>query len=343
MKRSPDSNRTAPGHGITPRPSRAKEARAGRGAQTFLHQIRALTKQPSGSGFSGGSFARGRVHPLSGRTAQRVIVKARIVRFNAATGTKAVAAHLHYLVRDGVGVDGEDPKLFTAVGELDEREVRDWIKAGAEDRHQFRFIVSPEHADQLDLTQYTKDLMQQMASDLKTNLDWIAVTHHDTDNPHAHIVLRGVDDQGSDLVISRDYLSRGLRAMAQDLATRELGPRTAFEIDQQHTKQLTQDRSTPLDQQLEKDAARDPQHRIDLCKSAPRGFDLAQQYLAHELRFDPQFAFHFYDIDFCRQAEARHIRMGTGAICAIHASAGQLGGEAWRTAYQQYLTKYGET
>lgn len=89
-------------------------------------------------------------------------------------------------------------------------------------------------------------------------------------------MLRGVDDQGGDLVISRDYMSRGLRAMAQDLATRELGPRTAFEIDQQQTKQLTQDRLTPLDQQIEKDATRDPQQRIDLRKPAPRGFDLVQ-------------------------------------------------------------------
>lgn len=171
MKRPPDSNRTAPGHGITPRPSSAKEARTGRGARTFLNHIRTLTKSPSGNRFSGGSFARGTVHPLSGRNAQRVLIKACIVRVSAVTGTKAVSAHLHYLVRDGVGVDGEDPKLFTAVGELDEREVRDWIKVGAEDRHQFRFIVSPEHADQLDLAQYTKDLMQQMASDLKRT--WI--------------------------------------------------------------------------------------------------------------------------------------------------------------------------
>lgn len=60
------------------------------------------------------------------------------------------------------------------------------------------------------------------------------------------------------------------------------------------------------------------------------------------LRFDPQFEFHFYDMDFCRQAELRDLRMGTWAISVIHASAGQLGGESWFAAYQKYLDKYGE-
>jgi tetratricopeptide (TPR) repeat protein len=61
-----------------------------------------------------------------------------------------------------------------------------------------------------------------------------------------------------------------------------------------------------------------------------------------DLRFDPRFRFHFYDMDFCRQAEIRNIRMGTWAISVVHASAGALGVEDWRSAYRSYLTKYGE-
>jgi len=62
-----------------------------------------------------------------------------------------------------------------------------------------------------------------------------------------------------------------------------------------------------------------------------------------DLRFDPRFQFHFYDMDFCRQAETKGIRMGTSAISLVHASAGVLGVESWRIAYQDYLAKYGET
>jgi len=64
--------------------------------------------------------------------------------------------------------------------------------------------------------------------------------------------------------------------------------------------------------------------------------------LSHELRFDPKFEFHFYDMDFCRQAERRGLRMGTFAVSMIHASAGELGGKAWLASYHRYLEKYGE-
>jgi len=61
-----------------------------------------------------------------------------------------------------------------------------------------------------------------------------------------------------------------------------------------------------------------------------------------DLRFDTRFRFDFYDLDFCRQAEERGIKMGTWAISTIHASAGKLGGDAWRAGYRVYLEKYGE-
>ncbi len=68
----------------------------------------------------------------------------------------------------------------------------------------------------------------------------------------------------------------------------------------------------------------------------------SQTLIEKDLRFDPQFKFHFYDLDFCRQAEIRGIRMGTWAISVVHASAGTLGVESWRAAYREYLAKYGE-
>ncbi len=61
------------------------------------------------------------------------------------------------------------------------------------------------------------------------------------------------------------------------------------------------------------------------------------------VRFDPRFKFHFYDLDFCRQAELGMLRMGTWAISAIHASIGDFGRDAWRSAYVTYLAKYGES
>ena len=67
----------------------------------------------------------------------------------------------------------------------------------------------------------------------------------------------------------------------------------------------------------------------------------SETLIKNELRFDPQFDFHFYDIDFCRQAELKGLKMGTCHVSLIHESGGDFN-EAWRQMYQKYLTKYGE-
>ncbi len=64
--------------------------------------------------------------------------------------------------------------------------------------------------------------------------------------------------------------------------------------------------------------------------------------IEHQLRFDPKFNFHFYDLDFCRQAELKNLRMGTWPITLVHESIGAFGSESWRAAFDIYLKKYGE-
>ncbi len=60
------------------------------------------------------------------------------------------------------------------------------------------------------------------------------------------------------------------------------------------------------------------------------------------VQFDPRFPFHFYDLDFCRQAELAGLRMGTWGLSLIHASGGRLGTSEWSATYEEYLRKYGE-
>lgn len=59
------------------------------------------------------------------------------------------------------------------------------------------------------------------------------------------------------------------------------------------------------------------------------------------LRFDERFDFHFYDLDFCREAEQLGLRMGTCAISVVHQSSGVFGTPAWHAAYATYLEKWG--
>jgi GT2 family glycosyltransferase len=60
------------------------------------------------------------------------------------------------------------------------------------------------------------------------------------------------------------------------------------------------------------------------------------------LRFDERFMFHFYDMDFCRQAELKRLSMGTWPISVVHESSGNFSSPSWREGYVQYLQKYGE-
>jgi GT2 family glycosyltransferase len=61
-----------------------------------------------------------------------------------------------------------------------------------------------------------------------------------------------------------------------------------------------------------------------------------------ELRFDERFQFHFYDLDFCRQAEQAGLRMGTWPISVIHESVGAFTGDGWQRGYERYLEKWRE-
>jgi len=187
--------------------------------------------------------------------AQRVVVKARVVRNRGLGGQQRMRKHVQYLERDGVDQGGGEGRAFDA-GEFLSPEAMDaFVQRAADDRHHFRFIVSPERGSDLDLTEYARDLMSQAERDLGTSLQWIAVAHHNTDNPHVHIIVRGVDERDADLVISRGYVSRGLRERGQEIATRELGLRVEQDIEKQRAKELRAERVTGLDRQLEREAA----------------------------------------------------------------------------------------
>ena len=154
---------------------------------------------------------------------RRVVVKARIVRLRVAS--RAADAHVGYLQRDGTTRDGEHARLYGAG--TDAADGRGFTERGRDDRHQFRFIVAPEDGDRLsDLRGFTRDVMRQMEEDLRTRLDWVAVDHFNTGHPHSHVIVRGRDDQGKDLVIAQDYITDGMRLRAQERATLELGPKT---------------------------------------------------------------------------------------------------------------------
>lgn len=244
------------------RPGRIKSTRAGK-PKSFINQVLRAAKKAghTGSGRAsrsgGGTIARGRSTFGRGRNTfsrnrlfgsnRRVVVAARIARHSGKAFRSApLSTHLSYLKREGVSRDGEKGVMFDATNErADDLAFSDRCQ---DDRHHFRFIVSPEDAGEMsDLRAFTRDLASQMESDLGTKLDWVAVDHWNTDNPHVHLLIRGVDETGADLVISRDYISRGIRLRAEDLVSIELGPKPEHEIHNALEKEITTERWTRLD------------------------------------------------------------------------------------------------
>ena len=185
---------------------------------------------------------------FAGLRARRAIVKTRLVRLGP-KGLPGARAHLRYVQRDGVTREGSPGELYGPSS--DQADGKAFVERCSGDRHQFRFIVSAEDgAEYPDLKPYVRRLMAQAELDLGTRLDWVAVDHFNTDQPHTHIILRGVDDRGENLIIAREYIAHGFRERAAELATIDLGPRTDREIEDRLRHDVEQERLTAIDRRL---------------------------------------------------------------------------------------------
>jgi type IV secretory pathway VirD2 relaxase len=215
-------------------------------ARTFRNELLA------GIALRGGVRRRPSAGPLRAEAhrpdARRVVVKARVVRLTA-YGSKAAALHLRYIERDGVEKDGSKGVLYGAEGPV-RRRTFEAPRLG--EAHQFRFIVSPEDAGELDLTAYVRRLMARLEQDLGRKVEWAAVNHYNTGHPHTHVVVRGLGRDGHELRIDRSYIASGMRWRAQEIATEELGPRREFEIRRSRVREITQERFTSLDHELDR-------------------------------------------------------------------------------------------
>jgi type IV secretory pathway VirD2 relaxase len=175
-----------------------------------------------------------------------VVVKVHVAPMRRG-GAKAARLHLQYIERDGVEKDGSSGILYSEGGPIDARGFGERI---AGERHQFRIVLAPEDAGELDLTGYVRGFMAQVERDTGRKLRWAAVNHYNTDNPHAHIVLRGMDRDGQGVRLDRGYVAHGLRWRAQELATNELGPRLERDIERSRAHEVTQERFTSLDRDI---------------------------------------------------------------------------------------------
>ena len=165
-------------------------------------------------------------------------------------------AHARYLAREGaqrehgrgLGFNGarEDLDLVATVNE--------WER---DDGLMWSFIVSPEDADRMDLRQHVRELVAGMEHDLGTRLEWVAIDHHNTDDDHVHLLVRGVREDGRMLEIEREYLKHGIRELSEKLIERELGPRLEREVLLARERVIEREQWTEIDRALQRRAVLD--------------------------------------------------------------------------------------
>jgi type IV secretory pathway VirD2 relaxase len=160
-------------------------------------------------------------------------------------------AHGRYLAREsategkhgektGFGPGHEPIPVATTLG--------NWQSEG--DERMFKLIISPEFGERMDLEAHTRSLMARMEQDLGTTLEWVAVSHHNTQHPHIHVALRGINDRGQALRLERDYIRFVIRHHAEDLCTAQLGYRTPLDAEEAQRREIDQCRYTSLDRLL---------------------------------------------------------------------------------------------
>lgn len=171
---------------------------------------------------------------------RNVIVKSRYINNDGASFKKKIKDYIAYISRDHAGKDHQKAELFS------EEESKDLLHSTIENfylsPHNFRFIISPEDGDKIDLKEFTKNLINTIENDLNTKLNWVASCHYDTNDPHVHLVIDGRDKSGNKLLLTRDYISRGIRNRASSIVNNKLGLKTRndvvekleFSVDKKH-------------------------------------------------------------------------------------------------------------
>lgn len=165
-------------------------------------------------------------------------------------------AHGHYILRAGAASDA-----FASAGTIANAETLGRWQAQGDERL-WKFIVSPEFGERVEFQLLIAKLTERMERDLGTKLEWIAVSHFNTEHPHVHIVMRGMRADGTALNLPKDYIKCGIRQIAEDLCTRQLGYRTEQDRFEAEQREINQTRITSLDKVIGRSAPEESNERF---------------------------------------------------------------------------------
>ena len=191
-------------------------------------------------------------------------------------------AHGVYIARESATQDPSHAGFGHTGREVDVAEtLRDWQESG--DERLWKVIISPEFGERLDLERLTHDIVKQAERDLGTPLEWVAVTHFNTEHPHVHLVVRGRRADGAPLTLPRSYVQHGLREAAGKACTLQLGPRTELDAIAAEEREVSERRYTSIDRTIERRAIEGGDPRFLHVQIAPVSADVRQQHVSSRL------------------------------------------------------------
>jgi len=231
-----------------PIPQKRNDATAWAAAfKTVMHYARASHSSKRAKGLGGAGTRRARV-PQNQRCAIRVTYARNTVRGQW-------RAHGRYVARESAAGGSATAGFDRADHGIDVgARLASW--QAARDQRLWKIIISPEFGERVDLTRLTRDLMARVEHDLRTPLEWVAVAHFNTEHPHVHVALRGLGRDRQPIHLNRDYVKQGIRSIAEDLCTRQLGHRTELDADEAERREIREKRFTSLDRKIANSAQR---------------------------------------------------------------------------------------
>lgn len=199
---------------------------------------------------------------------------------NRATGQWR--AHGVYIARESATQDPSHAGFGHAGRDVDVAEtLRDWQESG--DERLWKIIISPEFGERLGLERLTRDTVKQAERDLGTPLEWVAVSHFNTEHPHVHLVVRGRRADAMPLTLARAYVQRGLRQAAGKACTLQLGPRTELDAIAAEEREVSERRYTSLDRTIERLASDGGDSRFLHIQVALLSEDVRKQHISSRL------------------------------------------------------------
>jgi hypothetical protein len=131
-----------------------------------------------------------------------------------------------YMPQENKSREKEKPELFNT--EIIGQNYLDQYAQAMTGRH-FKFIISPE-SPRVDLPALVKTLVKRMEKITGHSFYWMAAVHTDTEHPHAHLLLNGMDRDGKEVRFDKLFITQTMREMSRQICTELIGKRSGEEI-----------------------------------------------------------------------------------------------------------------